>query len=53
MYLISDQTLNSGVYRVKWDMPLCKENDCDYPPGRYICEFETDQFIFARDFYVK
>ena len=53
MYLISDQTLNTGVYRVRWEMPACKENDCDYPPGKYICEFETDQFIFTRDFYLK
>jgi hypothetical protein len=53
MYLINDQTLNSGVYRVRWDMPVCRENDCDYPSGRYICEFETDQFIFQKDFYIK
>lgn len=53
MYLISDQTLSGGVYRVKWDMPKCKENDCDYPPGKYWVEFETDQFIFQRDFYIK
>ena len=53
MYLISDQTLGSGVYRVKWEMPMCKENDCDYTPGKYLCEFETDQFIFERDFFIK
>lgn len=53
MYLISDQTLSGGVYRVKWEMPKCKENDCDYPPGKYWVEFETDQFIFQRDFYIK
>jgi hypothetical protein len=53
MYLINDQTLSPGVYRVKWEMPKCKANDCDYPPGKYFCEFETDQFIFQRDFYIK
>ncbi len=53
MYLINDQTLTSGVYRVRWVMAFCKQSDCDYPPGRYLCEFETDQFIFMRDFYIK
>lgn len=53
MYLINDQTLSSGVYRVRWEMKFCKAGDCDYPPGRYLCEFETDQFIFQRDFYIK
>ena len=53
MYLINDQTLSPGVYRVRWDMIFCKTSDCDYPPGKYLCEFETDQFIFQRDFYIK
>lgn len=53
MYLINDQTLSSGVYRVRWTMGFCSQSDCDYPPGRYLCEFETDQFIFQRDFYIK
>lgn len=53
MYLINDQTLSPGVYRVKWEMPKCSTADCDYPPGKYWCEFETDQFIFQRDFYIK
>jgi len=53
MYLINDQTLSSGVYRVRWVMEFCRQSDCDYPPGRYLCEFETDQFIFQRDFYIK
>ena len=53
MYLVNDQTLSPGVYRVKWEMPKCKTGDCDYPPGKYWCEFETDQFIFQRDFYIK
>jgi hypothetical protein len=53
MYLINDQTLSSGVYRVRWVMPFCRIDSCDYPPGRYLCEFETDQFIFQRDFYIK
>ncbi len=53
MYLINDQTLSSGVYRVRWDMVFCRTSNCDYPPGRYLCAFETDQFIFQRDFYIK
>lgn len=53
MYLINDHTLSSGVYRVRWEMIFCRTSDCDYPPGRYLCEFETDQFIFQRDFYLK
>lgn len=53
MYLINDQTLSPGVYRVRWDMVFCRASDCDYPPGRYLCSFETDQFIFQRDFYIK
>ncbi len=53
MYLINDQTLSSGVYRVRWEMLFCRTNDCDYPPGRYLCEFETDQFVFQRDFHLK
>jgi len=53
MYLINDQTLSSGVYRVRWEMKFCRTNDCDYPPGRYLCAFETDQFVFQRDFYIK
>lgn len=59
MYLINDQTLNAGVYRVKWEMISCEKEtnpdtmiDC-LPKGRYLCEFETDQFIFQRDFYIK
>lgn len=53
MYLVNDQTFKSGVYRVRWEMLFCRSSDCDYPPGRYLCEFETDQFIFQRDFYIK
>ncbi|MCI0449092.1 MAG: hypothetical protein L0Y79_04800 [Chlorobi bacterium] len=53
MYLINDQTLSPGVYRVRWEMSECKTVDCDYPIGKYLCEFETDQFIFQRNYYVK
>ena len=53
MYLINDQTLKPGVFRVKWDMEFCRTSNCTYPPGRYLCEFETDQFVFQRDFYLK
>lgn len=53
IYLINDQTLKPGVYRVKWEMVFCRTGDCDYPPGRYLCAFETDQFVFTRDFYLK
>ena len=53
IYLINDQTLKAGVYRVKWEMVFCRTSNCDYPPGRYLCAFETDQFVFTRDFYLK
>jgi hypothetical protein len=53
MYLVNDQTLSPGVYRVRWEMAKCRENYCDYQPGKYWCECETDQFIFKRDFYIK
>lgn len=53
MYLINDQTLKAGVFRVRWEMEFCRSSNCTYPPGRYLCEFETDQFIFQRDFYIK
>jgi hypothetical protein len=53
MYLINDLTLKSGVYRVKWEMENCRTFDCDYPPGKYLCSFETEQFIYQKDFYIK
>ncbi|MEO8512828.1 MAG: hypothetical protein ABI543_04670 [Ignavibacteria bacterium] len=53
MYLINDQTLSPGIFRVRWEMIFCKTSDCDYPLGRYLCAFETDQFVFQRDFYIK
>lgn len=57
MYLLNDQTLSPGVYRVKWEMPVCVLNNTNssecYSPGKYLVEFETDQFIFQRDFYIK
>ena len=53
MYLINDQTLKAGIYRVKWEMEKCTSSDCDYPPGKYLCSFETDQFIYQKDFYLK
>jgi len=59
MYLINDQTLKAGVYRVKWEMPSCTKVsedlhslDC-YPSGKYLCSFETDQFIYQKDFYLR
>ncbi|MBZ0203194.1 MAG: hypothetical protein K8I03_09285 [Ignavibacteria bacterium] len=56
IYLVNDQTLNPGVYRVKWEMPVCMlsnsiNTEC-YSPGKYFVEFETDQFIFVRDFFI-
>lgn len=53
MYLINDQTLKGGIYRVRWEMEFCRSSNCTYPPGRYLCAFETDQFIFQRDFFLK
>lgn len=53
MYLINEQTLKSGIFRVKWDMDKCRTDNCDYPPGKYKCSFETDQFIYQIDFYLR
>jgi hypothetical protein len=52
IYLINDEYLTAGKYRIKWNMAKCKVNDCYYPKGKYICEFETEQFIYQRDFYL-
>lgn len=46
MKLIDNQTVGSGIYRVRWEME-------DYPPGRYWCEFTTEQFIYRKDFFIK
>ena len=55
MYLINDEIIPKGTYRVRWEMPFCKiQQNCDgYLPGRYLCEFETDQFIYVKDFFLK
>jgi hypothetical protein len=55
MYLINDNVLPAGSYRVRWEMPVCfSRNNCDgYLPGKYLCEFETDQFIYSIDFFIK
>jgi hypothetical protein len=54
MYLINDQIIPMGTYRVRWEMPFCRTPGCDgYQPGRYLCEFETDQFIYVKDFFLK
>ncbi|RPI17341.1 MAG: hypothetical protein EHM58_09745 [Ignavibacteriae bacterium] len=44
--LIDERSLTAGRYRVRWEM----EN---YKPGRYWCEFETDQFVYRKDFFIK
>jgi hypothetical protein len=46
MKLIDDQTISSGIYRVRWEME-------EYPPGRYWCEFTTEHFIYRKDFFIK
>ncbi len=56
MYLINDQTVSAGTYRVRWEMLRCstlQENCEGYLPGRYYCEFTTDQFIYTKDFFIK
>lgn len=56
MYLINDQTVSIGTYRVRWEMLRCTistENCEGYLPGRYYCEFTTDQFIYTKDFFIK
>lgn len=46
MKLIDDQTVNTGVYRIRWEME-------EYTPGRYWCEFTTEHFIYRKDFFIK
>lgn len=54
MYLINDNIIPVGTYRVRWEMPVCKTKNCDgFEPGRYLCVFETDQFIYQKDFFIK
>lgn len=55
MYLVNDQTFKAGVFRVKWIMPRCitSENEECYAPGKYFCAFETDQFVYQKDFFIK
>ena len=55
MYLINDEVISRGTYRVRWEMPFCRvQENCEgYLPGRYLCEFETDQFIYQKDFFLK
>jgi hypothetical protein len=55
MYLINDQSFKAGVYRVKWEMIRCISvtNEECYSPGKYFCAFETDQFVYQKDFYIK
>ena len=56
MYLINDQTVSAGKYRVRWEMLRCLESEinCEgFIPGKYYCEFTTDQFIYTKDFFIK
>ena len=56
IYLINDQTISAGTYRVRWEMLKCNTSqvNCEgFLPGRYYCEFTTDQFIYTKDFFVK
>jgi len=55
MYLVNDQTFKAGVYRVKWEMLCCINvtNEECYSPGKYFCAFETDQFVYQKDFYIR
>jgi len=55
MYLIIDQSFKAGVYRVKWEMARCigEINEFCYAPGKYLCVFETNHFVYQKDFYIK
>ncbi len=55
MYLINDNVIPAGEYRVRWEMPVCLSlSGCEgFLPGKYLCEFETDQFIYVKDFFIK
>lgn len=56
MYLINDQAVSAGSYRVRWEMFKCinRPVNCEgFVPGRYYCEFTTDQFIYTKDFFIK
>ncbi len=54
MYLINDNIVQMGTYRVRWEMAVCVTKNCDgFEPGRYLCVFETDQFIYQKDFFIK
>jgi hypothetical protein len=44
--LIDERSMAGGKYRVRWEME-------GYEPGRYWCEFTTDQFIYRKDFFIK
>jgi len=55
MYLIIVQSFKPGVYRVKWEMARCigEINEYCYAPGKYLCVFETNHFVYQKDFYIK
>lgn len=54
MYLINDQIVPEGTYRIRWEMQYCNIPDCEgFKAGRYNCELETDQFIYVKDFFLK
>ena len=44
--LIDEKSMAGGKYRIRWEME-------GYTPGRYWCEFTTDQFIYRKDFFIK
>lgn len=44
--LIDEKSMSGGKYRIRWEME-------GYAPGRYWCEFTTDQFIYRKDFFIK
>jgi hypothetical protein len=44
--LIHDKQVSPGKYIIQWQMGK-------YSEGRYWCEFETEHFIYRKDFYLK
>jgi hypothetical protein len=44
--LIHEKLVSPGKYMIQWQMGK-------YTAGRYWCEFETEHFIYRKDFYLK
>jgi hypothetical protein len=45
LYLLKEKLLAPGTYFIKWEMG-------NFPEGRYWCEFNTEHFIYRKDFFI-